>query len=156
MTANLKGNAHLRQAVEEPGVACDRDPQGRYHSAATDHGVADLVGVSGALDVTGQKYRRVEAGETAEMTGSRHSLKALHHPGTILIQPAKYLKNMARKPPPNVTVHANTGDRDGRVRPRRSRVRNALGRGPREEGDPPRLGLSDPLRIFRNPAGDLG
>jgi hypothetical protein len=90
------------------------------------------------------------------MTGSRHSLKALHHPGTILIQPAKYLKNMARKPPPNVTVHANTGDRDGRVRPRRSRVRNALGRGPREEGDPPRLGLSDPLRIFRNPAGDLG
>lgn len=34
--------------------------------------------------------------------------QALHHPGTILLQPAKYLKNMARKLPPNVTVHEST------------------------------------------------
>lgn len=108
LTTNLEGNAYLRSAVEELGVDCDWDPQGKYHSAATAHGVADLVAFSKALDVMGQTYSWVEAGEMQEMTGSKHYTKALHHPGTILIQPAKYLKNMARKLPPNVTVHENT------------------------------------------------
>ncbi|MBP9182644.1 MAG: FAD-binding oxidoreductase [Fuscovulum sp.] len=108
LTANLEGNAYLRQAVEELGVECDWDPQGKYHSAATDHGVADLVAFSKALDVMGQTYSWVEAAQMQEMTGSKHYIKALHHPGTILIQPAKYLKNMARKLSPNVTVHENT------------------------------------------------
>ena len=108
LTANLEGNAYLRQAVEELGVDCDWDPQGKYHSAATDHGIADLVAFSKALDVMGQKSSWVEAPQMQEMTGSKHYIKALHHPGTILIQPAKYLKNMARKLAPNVTVHENT------------------------------------------------
>lgn len=108
LTTNLEGNAYLRSAVEELGVDCDWDPQGKYHSAATEHGVADLVAFSKALDAMGQKYTWVEADEMRAMTGSRHYIKALHHPGTILIQPAKYLKNMARKLPPNVTVHENT------------------------------------------------
>lgn len=105
---NLDGNAYLRSAVEELEVDCDWDPQGKYHSAATAHGVADLVAFSKALDAMGQTYTWVERDEMREMTGSRHYIKALHHPGTILIQPAKYLKNMARKLPPNVTVHENT------------------------------------------------
>jgi glycine/D-amino acid oxidase-like deaminating enzyme len=108
LTTNLEGNAYLRQAVEELGVDCDWDPQGKYHSAATDHGVADLVAFSRALDAMGQKYSWVEADEMRAMTGSKHYIKALHHPGTILIQPAKYLKNMARKLPPNVVVHEYT------------------------------------------------
>ena len=105
---NLDGNAYLRSAVEELGVDCDWDPQGKYHSAATDRGVADLFAFSKALDAMGQKYSWVERDQMREMTGSKHYVKALHHPGTILIQPAKYLKNMARKLPPNVTVHENT------------------------------------------------
>ena len=105
---NLDGNAYLRSAVEELGVDCDWDPQGKYHSAATDHGVADLVAFSKALDAMGQGYRWIEKGEMQAMTGSRHYIKALHHPGTILIHPAKYLKNLARALPRNVTVHENT------------------------------------------------
>ena len=105
---NLEGNAYLRAAVEELGVDCDWDPQGKYHSAATGHGVADLVSFSKALDAMGQKYTWVEADQMRAMTGSRHYIKALHHPGTILIQPAKYLKNLARKLAPNVAVHENT------------------------------------------------
>lgn len=108
LLTNLDGNAYLRSAVEELGVDCDWDPQGKYHSAATEHGVADLVAFSKALDAVGQKYTWVDKDQLREMTGSNHYVKALHHPGTILIQPAKYLKNMARKLPPNVTVHENT------------------------------------------------
>lgn len=108
LEVNLDGNAYLRSAVEEFGVECDWDPQGKYHSAATEHGVADLVSFSHALDKMGQSYRWVEKDEIQALTGSRHYIRALHHPGTILIQPAKYLKNAARVLPANVTVHENT------------------------------------------------
>lgn len=108
LTTNLEGNAYLRSAVEELGVECDWDPQGKYHSAATDHGIADLVAFSQALDRMGQNYRWVERDEIQDLTGSRHYIKALHHPGTILLQPAIYLKNATRKLPKNVTVHENT------------------------------------------------
>lgn len=105
---NREGNAYLQTAVEELNVDCDWDAQGKYHSAATDHGVNDLVEFSKALDRMGQKYRWVERAEMQEMTGSKHYVKALHHPGTILLQPAKYLKNAARALPKNVTVYENT------------------------------------------------
>lgn len=108
LTTNLDGNAYLRSAVEELGVECDWDPQGKYHSAATPHGVADLVNFSKALDKMGQTYRWVERDEIQALTGSKHYIRALHHPGTILIQPAKYLKNATRALPKNVTVHENT------------------------------------------------
>ncbi|MEZ5773906.1 MAG: FAD-binding oxidoreductase [Hyphomicrobiaceae bacterium] len=108
LTVNLEGNAYLRSAVEEHGVDCDWDPQGKYHSAATDHGIADLVQFSKALDKMGQHYRWVERDEMRAMTGSRHYVKALHHAGTILLQPAKYLKNATRALPANVAVHEAT------------------------------------------------
>jgi glycine/D-amino acid oxidase-like deaminating enzyme len=108
---NLEGNAYLQDAVERLGVECDWDPQGKYHSAATESGVQDLRHFSVALDRMGQKYRWAEAGEMREMTGSKHYIKAIHHPGTILLQPAKYLKNAARALPKNVEVYENTAIR---------------------------------------------
>jgi len=108
LAVNLEGTAYLKQAVEELGVECDWDPQGKYHSAATEHGVRDLLNFSKALDRMGQHYRFVEREEIQEFTGSKHYIRALHHPGTVLLQPAQYLKNMARKLPANITIHENT------------------------------------------------
>ncbi|WP_292277764.1 FAD-binding oxidoreductase [Mesorhizobium sp.] len=105
---NLEGIDYIRSAVEELGVDCDWDPQGKYHSAATDHGVADLKRFSEALDTLGQNYTWIEREELQAMTGSKHYIRALHHPGTILLQPAKYLKNAIKALPANVTVHENT------------------------------------------------
>jgi len=104
---NLEGTAYMKSAVEA-GVDCDWDPQGKYHSAATDHGVADLRHFAKALDAMGQKYSWVEADGMRELTGSKHYIKGLHHPGTVLIQPAKYLINAARALPQNVRIHENT------------------------------------------------
>jgi len=108
LAANLDGNAYLRSAVEELGVDCDWDPQGKYHSAATEHGVKDLLNFSRALDRMGQTYSWVEKSEIQALTGSKHYIRALHHPGTILLQPAKYLKNMVRALPKNVQVYEKT------------------------------------------------
>ncbi|RWO06206.1 MAG: FAD-binding oxidoreductase [Mesorhizobium sp.] len=105
---NLDGIAYIRSAVEEHGVDCDWDAQGKYHSAATAHGVEDLHRFSEVLDKLGQNYSWVETPEIQAITGSKHYIKALHHPGTVLVQPAKYLKNATRSLPANVTVHENT------------------------------------------------
>jgi hypothetical protein len=43
LQTNLEGTEYLRSAVEELGVERDWNPQGKYHSAATEHGVQDLV-----------------------------------------------------------------------------------------------------------------
>lgn len=107
LAVNLEGTAYLRSAVEELGAECDWDPQGKYHSAATDHGVQDLTTFSEALDRMGQVYRWVERDEIQALTGSRHYIRALHHPGTVLLHPAKYLKNATRCLPRNVTVYEN-------------------------------------------------
>lgn len=114
LSVNREGIAYIRSAVEEHGLDCDWDPQGKYHAAATDDGVAALKRFSAALDGFGQSYRWVETPEIRDITGSRHYLRALHHPGTVLIQPAKYLKNAARALPPNVTVHESTAVRFAR------------------------------------------
>lgn len=60
---NLEGIAYIRSAVEELHVDCDWDPQGKYHSAATPHGVKDLEHFSNALDRLKQNYRWVEKHE---------------------------------------------------------------------------------------------
>ncbi|MER8436880.1 FAD-binding oxidoreductase [Mesorhizobium sp. M1312] len=108
LSVNLDGIAYIRSAVEEHGVDCDWDPQGKYHSAATAHGVEDLRRFSEALDVLGQKYSWVERAEIQAIIGSKHYIRALHHPGTILLQPAKYMKNATKRLPANVLVHENT------------------------------------------------
>ena len=107
LQTNLEGIEYLRSAVEELGVECDWDPQGKYHSAATAHGVQDLVKFSQALDRMGQRYDWVERSEIEALTGSKHYVRALHHPGTVLLQPAKYLKNATKHLPKNVTVYEN-------------------------------------------------
>jgi glycine/D-amino acid oxidase-like deaminating enzyme len=107
LQTNLEGIEYLRSAVEELGVECDWDPQGKYHSAATEHGVQDLVTFSQALDRLGQSYDWVERPAIQALTGSKHYIRALHHPGTVLLQPAKYLKNATKHLPKNATVHEN-------------------------------------------------
>ena len=104
---NLDGIAYIKSAVEQQGVECDWDPQGKYHSAATEHGVQDLRRFSEALDKLGQSYSWIEASEIQSITGSKHYIKALHHPGTILVQPAMYLKSAVKHLPANVVVHEN-------------------------------------------------
>ncbi|WEL80591.1 FAD-dependent oxidoreductase [Pseudomonas sp. CBSPCAW29] len=104
---NREGTSYMRSAVES-GVECDWDPQGKYHSAATVQGVEDLKHFSKALDAMGQQYSWMDAEAMRELTGSKHYIKGIHHPGTVLLQPAKYMMNAARALPKNVRIHENT------------------------------------------------
>lgn len=105
---NLEGIAYMRQAVEELGVECDWSPEGKYHAAATKHGEVCLDGFADALSRLKQSYQWVDADEICSITGSRHYKKALFAPGTVLLQPARYLRNAMKALPNNVTVYENT------------------------------------------------
>jgi glycine/D-amino acid oxidase-like deaminating enzyme len=105
---NLEGIAYMRQAVEELGVECDWSAEGKYHAAATDRGEACLHGFADALNRLEQDYQWIDADEIREITGSRHYNKALFAPGTVLLQPAQYLRNAMQALPDNVTVFENT------------------------------------------------
>jgi glycine/D-amino acid oxidase-like deaminating enzyme len=105
---NVEGIGYIKQAVEELGVECDWDPSGKYHAAATDRGHRCLEEMSAALKQIGKEHRWVGKEEIQARTGSRHYFAAVHTPGTMLLQPAKYLVNAMNRLPPNVTVHEKT------------------------------------------------
>lgn len=105
---NSEGIDYLRQAVEELGVDCDWDPSGKYHAAATERGQKCLTEMSAALKQIGKEHRWLGREEIQARTGSKHYFAAIHTPGTILMQPAKYLVNMLAALPRNVAVYEKT------------------------------------------------
>jgi len=105
---NSEGIAYMQNAVEDLGVECDWDASGKYHAAATPRGQQCLQDMSEALTKIGQEYRWVSEGEIQDVTGSKHYLQAVHTPGTVLIQPAKYLVGLVKKLPDNVEVFEKT------------------------------------------------
>lgn len=105
---NTEGIAYMRSAVEELEVECDWDASGKYHAAATARGQRCLQDMSEALTKIGKKHRWVSADEIQAVTGSKHYVQAVHTPGTVLIQPAKYLVGLMEKLPDNVSVYEKT------------------------------------------------
>lgn len=105
---NTEGISYMRQAVEELGVECDWDPSGKYHAAATDRGLQSLHEMSDALKQIGKEHSWLGREEIQERTGSKHYFAAVHTPGTVLLQPAKYLVNMVAALPRNVDVYEKT------------------------------------------------
>lgn len=105
---NMEGIDYIRKAIESHDIDCDWSPEGKYHSAATDKGVAHLKKYAHALDNLNQKYDWVEKEEIQAITGSKHYIKALFAPGTVLFQPAKYMHYAMKALPANVTIYENT------------------------------------------------
>ncbi|MFT5114150.1 MAG: glycine/D-amino acid oxidase-like deaminating enzyme [Parasphingorhabdus sp.] len=105
---NLEGIAYMRQAVEEHGVTCDWDAQGKYHGAATQKGIKNLEGFAVALDRLNQPYDWIDSEQIKAVTGSSHYIRALHAPGTVLFQPAMYLHKAMLALPSNVDVYEKT------------------------------------------------
>ena len=105
---NSEGIAYMKNAVDELDIDCDWDPSGKYHAAATARGKTCLDEMSIALNELGKEHRWINAEEIQKITGSKHYFAAIHTPGTILLQPAKYLTQLKEKLPKNVTVYEKT------------------------------------------------
>jgi glycine/D-amino acid oxidase-like deaminating enzyme len=90
---NRKAIAFAKGAVDDFGIKPDYfDSVGKVNGAASD--VADALNRSYADHLTslGEPNERLDAQGMFELTGSRHYVSGLYTPGTVMLQPAGFIR----------------------------------------------------------------
>ena len=105
---NRAGQAYLAEAVTAHGIDCDWTWAGKIHAACTDRGARDLDRFAATLDLIDEDYELLDRDATVERLGIDYYHRALHTPGTVLLQPAALCRGLAASLPSNVTVHEET------------------------------------------------
>ncbi|MDK4740234.1 FAD-binding oxidoreductase (plasmid) [Rhizobium sp. CB3060] len=72
------------------------DPSGKTNAAASDRGLGLNENYRKSLEKIGEGYRVLDADQMREMTGSHYYRGGLYTPGAVLIQPAEYIRGLAR------------------------------------------------------------
>ncbi len=84
------------EAVAEYGIPADffrRD--GKINGAASDAAHAQNYNYSTHLKTLDENYEMLDAQSMHDITGSRHYMSGLYTPGTVLIQPAGFVRGVA-------------------------------------------------------------
>lgn len=84
------------------------DPCGRYSVAISDEGDRHLVDYAKDLVKLGEEHQLLDKREIAEVTGSDSYTSALFTPGTVMVQPAAYIRGVADSLRDPVTVYERT------------------------------------------------
>jgi glycine/D-amino acid oxidase-like deaminating enzyme len=71
------------------------DPCGRYTLAVTPDGDRHVADYAAHLVRLGEAHTLLDAGEIEEITGSRGFSSGMHMPGTVIVQPAAYIRGLA-------------------------------------------------------------
>lgn len=99
---NRSAIALARDLAEDNGWGREiLDPCGRYSIATGPEGDHHLAEYAKQLSHLGEAHRLLDAAETAGLTGSSTFTSALFTPGTVMVQPAAYIRAFAdclRKP----------------------------------------------------------
>ena len=97
------------EVAEEQGWGRDIfDPCGRYSVAISGEGDHHLASYAKQLDRLHEPYSLLNGDEIAAVTGSRTFTSALLTPGTIIIQPAAYIRGLADSLREPVRVYERT------------------------------------------------
>lgn len=93
---NRHAIAFGREAVEEYGIApAYFDPVGKVNGAASDMAVAHNQTYAQHLASLGESSETFDPQQMYELTGSRHYISGLYTPGTVMLQPAGYVRGLA-------------------------------------------------------------
>lgn len=93
---NRAAIAYARDAVDEYGVSPDYfDPVGKVNGAATEAGDAHNRSYAKHLEALGESHEWLDAAAMKELTGSAHYRSGLYTPGTVMLQPAGYVRGLA-------------------------------------------------------------
>lgn len=102
ITINRTAIALAHELAAENGWGKDIfDPCGKYNVALGAQGDQHVTSYAGQLDKLREEYRLLDANEIAAVTGTRAFSSAIFTPGTVIIQPAAYIRGVAdslRKP----------------------------------------------------------
>ena len=105
---NRGGIAYMEELVDRLGLDCDWSPEGKIHGAVGNRGRACLASFAAALDKIGEPYEWYDAARMREVVGNGYFSQGLLTPGTVLMQPAAYLRRLADRLPDNVSLFENS------------------------------------------------
>ncbi len=93
---NRQAIAFARAAVEEYGIDPNYfDPAGKVNGAASAAAEAHNRSYGEHLASLGEQSEMLDPAQMAELTGSRHYISGLYTPGTVMLQPAGYIRGLA-------------------------------------------------------------
>ncbi|QPB22792.1 FAD-binding oxidoreductase [Rhizobium sp. 007] len=84
------------------------DPSGKVNAAASDRGLGLNDNYRKSLEKIGEEHRVLDADQMLEMTGSRYYRGGLYTPGAVMIQPADYIRGLARGLRSKVTIYEHS------------------------------------------------
>ncbi|MHA7775226.1 NAD(P)/FAD-dependent oxidoreductase [Roseibium sp. M-1] len=94
---NRKAIAFAREAVSDFGIDPNYfDPAGKINGAASAKAEAHNRSYAEHLTSLGEDYELLDRQQMADLTGSHHYLGGLYTPGTVMLQPAGYIRGLAR------------------------------------------------------------
>lgn len=107
---NRQAIAFAREAVAEYGIDPNYfDPVGKVNGAASDTAHAHNESYARHLASLGEDSTLLDARQMADLTGSRHYQSGLYTPGTVMLQPAGYVRGLAAGLiRDGVTIHEDT------------------------------------------------
>lgn len=84
-----------REAVEEYGIEPNYfDPAGKVNGAASPTAQAHNKSYAQHLAALGESSEMLDPQQMHELTGSRHYISGLYTPGTVMLQPAGYIRGL--------------------------------------------------------------
>ncbi|MDB4558719.1 FAD-binding oxidoreductase [Amylibacter sp.] len=86
---------HIDDLVKNHAIECQWSQQGQMMGAKSKQGEAVLDGFMQGLDALNEPYTKMSATDLAARTGSTYYTRAVHTPGTILMQPAALVRGLA-------------------------------------------------------------
>ncbi|MFJ4143236.1 NAD(P)/FAD-dependent oxidoreductase [Pseudomonas sp. NPDC089734] len=95
-----------REAAQEYGMSAETfDPSGKINAAATERGMKLNRNYAQSLNGIGEPYQLLDASQMREITGSTYYHGGLHTPGAVMIQPAQYIRDLARGLGDRITLY---------------------------------------------------
>lgn len=97
-----------RQAVAEYGIKPDYfDECGKVNGAATAGGDRHNASYARHLASLGEPCELMDQKQVQELTGSPHYTSGLYTPGTVVLQPAGYIRGLGEGLKPQIGLHEN-------------------------------------------------
>ena len=97
------------EAAKEYGLGRDVfDPCGKINAAATEAGDRHNRDYAAHLAGMNESHRLLDAAEMAELTGTGFYTSGLFTPGTVILQPAAYVRGLAQGLRPSIALHEDS------------------------------------------------
>lgn len=106
---NRQAISFARDAVREFGIDPNCfDPAGKVNGAVSPAGHAHNLSYAKHLSSLGEASEMLDQTQMEELTGSRHYRSGLYTPGTVMLQPAGYIRGLGAGLKQSVQIYENS------------------------------------------------